>query len=56
MIDLLNVLHILHIRRVAPRAEDDGDLRARVHVVRCDERAGGVVDERGEFDWEVLRK
>lgn len=54
MIDLFDVLHVFHIRRVAARTKNDSDLRAWVNVVRRDERAGRVVYERGEFDREVL--
>lgn len=51
---LFNIAHLLHIRSVTSRSEDDSDLRAWVDVVRGDERAGRVVDEGGECYWDIL--
>ena len=66
VLDLRDVRHLLHVGaaasafalaqrdgRIAARAEDDADLRARVDVARRDERAGRVVDERVELDRNV---
>ena len=52
--NLGNVADALHVRRITTRAEDDGYLGLGVYIVRSDERAGCVVDEGCELDWNVL--
>jgi hypothetical protein len=54
VLDLGDVLNLLHVRGIAPCAENNSDLGARVDVVRGDERAGGVVDERRELDGQLV--
>lgn len=54
VLDLPDLAHLLHIRRITPRAENDGYLRARVDVVARDQRPGRVIDERRELHGYVL--
>lgn len=54
ILNLPNLPHLLHIRRITPRPENDRDLRARVDVVGCDEGSGGVVDEGDELHGDLL--
>lgn len=54
VLDLWNVLDVLHVRGVTPRSKDTCDLGVGVNVVRGDEGSCCVVDEGGEFDREIL--
>lgn len=54
ILDLSNLTHTLHIRRITSRPENDSDLGTRVDVVGGDEGSGGVVDEGGQLNGDLL--
>ena len=54
MSDLRDIPYTLHVRRIAPCAEDTRDACLRVHVVRRDECPGGVACKRDELCGNLL--
>ena len=54
VLHLRDVASSLHVRSVTTSTKDHSDLGVRVNVVGCDQGTGGVVDESGELDGNVL--
>lgn len=54
VLHLRDVTSGLHVRSVTSGTEDHSDLGVWVDVVGCDQGTGGIVDESGELNGNVL--